>query len=106
MGHFGPGSGPGGGGGQGPGRGWDRAEARLKRKSQMPLLLSFGAPVCFLRGFGGCELLSIAGAAAGGGVLTAAPSSFTPRVGLQLPPFLGDSSALVPKPVANRTSVC
>lgn len=32
----------------------------------MPLLLSFGAPVCFIRGFGSCEPLSIAEAAAGG----------------------------------------
>ena len=31
----------------------------------MSLLLSFGAPVCFPSGFSGCELLSIAGAAAG-----------------------------------------
>lgn len=31
----------------------------------MSLLLSFGAPVCFPSGFSGCELLSIAGTAAG-----------------------------------------
>lgn len=39
----------------------------------MPLLLSFGAPVCFPRGFGGCELLSMAEAAAGGWVTDGSP---------------------------------
>ncbi|KAF5910697.1 hypothetical protein HPG69_004786 [Diceros bicornis minor] len=56
----------GSGGGEGPGGRWDRAEARPERKSQMPLLLSFGAPVCFPSGFGCCEQLSLAEAAAGG----------------------------------------
>ena len=71
----------------------------------MPLLLSFGAPVCFPSGFSGCELLSIAGAAAGWLGAERSPFPLTPWVGLQLLPFLWDPLALVPKPVANRTSV-
>lgn len=68
----------------------------------MPLLLSFGAPVCFIRGFGSCELLSIAEAAAGGWGTDGNPF----LLHTMLVPFLWDLTPLVPKPAPTRTSVC
>lgn len=65
----------------------------------MPLLLSFGAPVCFPRGFGGCELLSIAGAAAGGGGADGSPFLLHPAGG-------SPASSLPRGPLGPRAKTC
>lgn len=81
------------------GGGGVRAEARPGRKSRMPLLLSFGAPICFPRGFGGCEPLPIAAAAAEFWVHR--PSFLHPASSSPLPPVLWDPSPLAPMSAPN-----